>query len=430
MERFQDKLQSVVCTNDTMTLQFKSNDTYEHVIEEWTWVNTHDDHKVKLIANRTYPGCGNDSSRQPWHVSNFQYDPKILQVRLNATQEAWSDTMKGSAYSIDFGHYAPPSSSNNITKRSFWNDVTNDAKHGIDEAKSVTGNVATIVENAGGAAATAVESAAKPVINVAEGAASRAGSAVASFATNLPEPNLPNLNHLPQISTSKTFSMDMSHTFPANLFAKQVYVGDFSFGIECDNCGSSGTLELAGHIESGVEGFSVFTINATPKSLAADLTLTMTAAGTLSQRWDKQFQLLDQGIPGFTIPGGVLTVGPNLEILAGFTLSNIGGSVVVTSGLTASIPDSSSAEVDFIAKKKLGISGWVPKFTPKPISIQNGQVNAELSLYVQLNIAISLDCMGTGFQTDIGMKIPTADIQVSAEYGAFPHSNMTASYEY
>lgn len=53
MERFDSLTSSVDCNDDdgTMSLTFKSQDAYNHALQEWNYVNQNDDGKFLLIAN-------------------------------------------------------------------------------------------------------------------------------------------------------------------------------------------------------------------------------------------------------------------------------------------------------------------------------------------------------------------------------------------
>ena len=53
MERFDSLTSSVDCNDDdgTMSLTFKSQDAFNHALQEWNYVNQNDDGKFLLIAN-------------------------------------------------------------------------------------------------------------------------------------------------------------------------------------------------------------------------------------------------------------------------------------------------------------------------------------------------------------------------------------------
>ena len=53
MERFDSLTSSVDCNDDdgTMSLTFKSQDAFNHALQEWNYVNQNDNGKFLLIAN-------------------------------------------------------------------------------------------------------------------------------------------------------------------------------------------------------------------------------------------------------------------------------------------------------------------------------------------------------------------------------------------
>ncbi len=107
-------------------------------------------------------------------------------------------------------------------------------------------------------------------------------------------------------------------------------------------------------------------------------------------------RLLTLPLPsGFSIPG-LLIFGPNVDINAGLSLDSLEGEATITAGITSKIPDSSVAKVDLRAKQKLDISGWPPRFTTDPITIR-AEIDAEVELYAEIAVAVSLLALGESF---------------------------------
>jgi hypothetical protein len=306
MERFAGELSQVKCDSQ-IEMVFKSNATFGQAIASWSWVNFKDQRTFIMVVN--YPGCGPANTRQPWVVSNVNYDSKYYIAYLNATRKSWKDIAH--TYVLDFGKYGPQT---------------------------------------------------------------------------------PAKGRRDLIDYTQSFSIDLANSLPQEVFAKENF-GQFSFGIDCEDCGSKGSLELQGHIESNLWGLDAFTISAIPHGISAALTLKLMAAGALAPGgWSKQFHILTVDIPGLGIPD-VLDIGPNLEFDGGFAISKLTGDVVITSGVTASIPDASLAEIDFVAKKNLDFHGWKPTFSTVPFKV-DVQVDASIELFIQLSVAFSLDCLG------------------------------------
>lgn len=121
MERFAHVLERVTC-NESMSMSFRSNSSYQHAIKAWDWVNFNENRTFVMIANAQ--GCGAAKSRQPWVVSWAEYDPKHLTVHLNATKKEWKEVAH--SYNMDFGQYAPAAPSNHTKRLSFDHSVSLD----------------------------------------------------------------------------------------------------------------------------------------------------------------------------------------------------------------------------------------------------------------------------------------------------------------
>jgi hypothetical protein len=75
--------------NSSIAMSFISNSTYKSAMAFWNWVHFSEERSFILITN--FDGCSMDKVRQPWIVSNIDYDPAQLMVHLNATQNFWPE---------------------------------------------------------------------------------------------------------------------------------------------------------------------------------------------------------------------------------------------------------------------------------------------------------------------------------------------------
>jgi hypothetical protein len=125
--------------------------------------------------------------------------------------------------------------------------------------------------------------------------------------------------------------------------------------------------------------------------------LKLTAEGKLIGNWVWNKNLLTLPLlGGFDIPG-ILKLGPNLDIDAGFAASALNGSAIIRGGSKASISDNSIAKIDMLAVM-LGdvedfvekFSGWSPSITPIPLDI-TAEVEAEANAYLQFSLQLSFD---------------------------------------
>jgi hypothetical protein len=109
-----------------------------------------------------------------------------------------------------------------------------------------------------------------------------------------PSPNDPRA----LIEATKSFSVDLYHALPSTIFSSSF--GVFSFGIQCNECGTSGSLEISGHVEPNLVGFSEFKVSVFPHGIQAHLALRLIESGELPVGgWEKDFDILSVGIPGF-----------------------------------------------------------------------------------------------------------------------------------
>lgn len=315
MERFAGELKSVDCGSN-MEMTFTSTSTFQSAIASWSWVNFNEQRTFILVAN--YAGCSPDNAREPWVVSNVDYDAANLVVRLNATQKSWPEIAH--TYSLDFGKYKPSPPVNQK----------------------------------------------RDIIDVTQ-----------SFSINLNYP-------LPQVLLPDT---SMADYLPDSVLA------NFDFEIDCDSCGSKGSLELQGHVESDIwNGISAFTLTVIPHGIEAVLDLKVIATGTVpTSSWGHQWDLFTIGVPALTIPD-VLTLGPNLDFSAGFNVTKLSGSVTLEAGVTGAIPDTARAEIDLVQKTSLDVHGWTPVFTPIPFNLDL-EVDVNLEVYFAVAVQVSLEVM-------------------------------------
>ncbi|GES64964.1 hypothetical protein ATEIFO6365_0009045900 [Aspergillus terreus] len=222
---------------------------------------------------------------------------------------------------------------------------------------------------------------------------------------------------------SKAFTVDLSSSFPseiANWSMTTPYV-DAYLAIECEDCGTQGTLQFAGHIEGSVfGGIDKFEVSATPHGIAAHLGLSLTFHGevdfdTLPAPGD-EFTLLELPLPsGWRVPG-VLQFGPNVKINAGYTIERIVGDARVSTGITASVPDDSVAKVDLASKNPVEISGWIPEIETDPLEV-SVQIDATAHVYTEVAVAASIEVLDeNGVNVEIGIKVPDVTVTASAGY--------------
>jgi hypothetical protein len=193
----------------------------------------------------------------------------------------------------------------------------------------------------------------------------------------------------------KQVGIDLTQNWNKGLF--RTTIDGIQVGLSCIDCGITGKIEITGHIEYSAAVVYVFTIDAQPKNVGMHMDLKLTAEGKLIGNWVWNKNLLTLPLlGGFDIPG-VLKLGPNLDIDAGFAASALNGSAIIRGGSKASISDNSIAKIDMLAVI-LGdvedfvrkFSGWSPSITPIPLDI-TAEVEAEANAYLQFSLQLSFD---------------------------------------
>jgi hypothetical protein len=225
----------------------------------------------------------------------------------------------------------------------------------------------------------------------------------------------------------KSFGISLAHSLPQVLFSKTTNSG-LDFSISCPNCGTTGQINVVGKIvlstflkiPTGVKSIS---ISATPQGVGATLALGFDVSGTLGSGWEKDWNLITTGLPGWQIPG-ILVVGPQFSVDAHFGLSGIHGSASISAGINVAIPDSSSAVLG-ISGVDSSSNGWVPTISPIEPKV-SVEVDGQLEMYVEMGVDIGLTILGKyGFGGGVYLRVPDVKIDLGAEFntqGACPGS--------
>ena len=222
------------------------------------------------------------------------------------------------------------------------------------------------------------------------------------------------------VSFDPTFTLNLASTWPRTFLNKTFGPKkEANLNVICADCGITGGLTFAGHIEGSLlGGIDHLVVSATPNELSANLALEATFKGKFSFKnteWAKgEVELFVIPLPySFVIPK-VLTFGPTAKLMAGWELNSISGHATVTAGMSAEIPPDSIAKVDVIAKD-VEVSGWKPEFKIQTPKLESAGITAKGSLYGKLAVALSLEVMDeAGINTDVYLKLP---LSITAEAG-------------
>lgn len=176
---------------------------------------------------------------------------------------------------------------------------------------------------------------------------------------------------------TKEASLDMS----ANLdFKKEVKTGPVFGEILCDPCNLTGKMkfELVIEVRWNLQVNVQFRV--APQGVTAKAKLALKVGSELkSEPITFKEHMLKIPLSGISIPGGILTLGPVLDLSIGGELSAIEGSVTVEVGATATLPDTAVLQADMLNPSKNKFSSWVPRIVKDDFELQ-----AKLSFSVQL----------------------------------------------
>jgi len=361
-EYFSSELKTVTCdTKNSLSMAFTSQETYQRAVQNWNWVNFNEQRSFILIVNSD--GCSPESERQPWVVNGVNYDDSTFTAHFNATQEKWRALAVG--FLIQWGQSTTPATSNPPTKREPWDNPFSGAK---SKADSVFSKATSMVESK----VSSVEVKASSVV-------SQVTSAV--------------VNALPTKTTDAKKRLKLDHTIDSTLLSKTTKSG-LEFSIDCEGCSIKGDLSVEGYIEANVTSIQAMAMKVTTSGIEVDANLAAKVSGTLGSGWNDTHVLGNIPVDGagFSIPG-VFNLGPEVSLLVGYSLSGIHGSTTVKSGVTAKIPNTAFASIDFLDSSKSQVDHWKPDISTKAITA-DAEIDGSLEVYVALTA--NIDCWVLG----------------------------------
>lgn len=112
MERFSDMLTSVDCTQSTIDMAFKDDETFAYAQAVWDWVNGEDNSSFVMVAGRG--ACEwNQDHRQPFRVTTLAFDEAANVAHLTAEAVDWAQAIH--TYNLNVGGFTPE----HLQKRAF-----------------------------------------------------------------------------------------------------------------------------------------------------------------------------------------------------------------------------------------------------------------------------------------------------------------------
>ena len=210
--------------------------------------------------------------------------------------------------------------------------------------------------------------------------------------------------------TRRDYTKDAALSMAADLRSKfKVKTGPVFGELVCDPCNMAGRLNFAFIIKATAFIPTGFQLRVTPQGVHAAATINLNVASDYGLKWDKptigdSWTLGKIPLAGVSIPGGILTIGPALDLQLGWELALFEIGFSYRFGATSTLPDSARLVADLLSPSENEFSGWAPKLESNGFSAQ-GRVSAYGKVFV--NPALQLEAEALGMSLSSTSKLVT-----------------------
>ncbi|KAL9125415.1 MAG: hypothetical protein Q9217_005382 [Psora testacea] len=118
-------------------------------------------------------------------------------------------------------------------------------------------------------------------------------------------------------------------------------------------------------------------------------------------------------LAGVSIPGGILTLGPVLDIQGGVEVTGFELGAKFSAGATATLPDTAVLQADLLSPQNNEFSSWVPTITAEEPSVEV-KGSAIIALFIDPALQLEAEALGQGFETGIDLKMPVIEGKMEA----------------
>jgi len=152
----------------------------------------------------------------------------------------------------------------------------------------------------------------------------------------------------------------------------KIKLGDISTELRCLECYTAGKFNFELRIKTVAWVPTGLQFRLNTQGVKARAKLRMDIAAGLSSKT----QLVEPDPPFFTIPlspysmGGVLSIGPVLDVGFGVELTGLEAAISLIAGATATISDSAILQADLLDPSNNQFSGWTPTFDMDEFELQ------------------------------------------------------------
>lgn len=211
----------------------------------------------------------------------------------------------------------------------------------------------------------------------------------------------------------RDYTKDGSISLATNLnFKAKISTGPVSGDLFCSECYTAGRLRLGLVIKTKLKIPVGLKFHANPEGVKVRAKASINVASKFSnKKFGDEVSIGKYPIAGITIPGGILTLGPMLDVQLGYEWTRIEGTFSVTMGATATLPDSANLDFDLLSPENNDFSSWVPSFSTDPLQVQY-KLSTSLKFYLNPALVIQAEALGQGVETGLNLRTPFVEAKI------------------
>lgn len=192
----------------------------------------------------------------------------------------------------------------------------------------------------------------------------------------------------------RDYTKDAYLDLAANLGTKiKVETGPINGELVCDPCHIAGKMHFELVISTWAKIPNGVALRLSPEGVKVAATLKFSFTSNFGTKTKlPPFSFPNIPLSGISIPGGILTLGPVLEITIGGEVK-AEGTVSVTAGASATLPDSALLQVDLLNAGNNKFSSWKPDISAEPLEMQ-AKVSATWKQYLEPKLKIEAQALG------------------------------------
>ncbi|KAI9680773.1 MAG: hypothetical protein M1817_004213 [Caeruleum heppii] len=212
----------------------------------------------------------------------------------------------------------------------------------------------------------------------------------------------------------RDWTKDASMGLSADLgFKTKVQTGPVSGELQCNPCYTTGNINFEFVIKTSYQIPVGLRIRMAPQGVKLGATLRLNVASHFNTKQGlPERSLLKIPLSGISIPGGILTIGPVLDLQLGGEVK-FEGVISITSGATATIPDTAVLQADLLDPSNNEFSSWVPSIVKEDTKVQ-GKVAAVLKLWLEPALKLQAEALGQGLEAGLEFRMPYIESKLEA----------------